>query len=65
MAWYFVNAMTWENETHRVRRLGSYWVAERKCCEGERAYKVGETFDTREEAEDACNVDAYSKASGR
>lgn len=69
MTWHFVNAMTYESATHRVRRVHtmheSYWLAERKALAGDHAGKIGGRFDCQELAESACERDGYAVASGR
>ena len=67
--WHFVNAMTYENETHRVRRVCSmnqqYWIAERKASTAEHLERIAGKFETQEFAVSACERDAYLVASGR
>jgi hypothetical protein len=61
MPWHFVNSMTWETATHRVRRVGNdHWIAVRKGCDGESAHQIGDKFrfSTQEEAQEACDRDA-------
>lgn len=65
MRWEFVNAQTFESATHRVRRVGEYWLAERKARDFDKPIKIGDTFADRQSAEAACEADAYSIASGR
>jgi len=64
MRWEAVNA-TFESATHRVRRLGNYWLAERKETNGEKPIKIGNSFDLQTEATAACEADAYRISSGR
>jgi hypothetical protein len=65
MQWEHVNAMTFESATHRVRKLGDHWFAERKADPPVHAAKIGASFDTQEIAQSACEADAYRVASGR
>lgn len=65
MRWESVNAMTFESATHRVRRVGNVWLAERKCVDNDPCVKLGSNFRTQIEATDACEADAYRIASGR
>jgi hypothetical protein len=65
MRWEAVNAMTFESATHRVRRLGNYWLAERKETNGDKPVKIGNSFDLQADATAACEADAYRIASGR
>jgi hypothetical protein len=66
--WHFVNAMTYENETHRVRRVcslrESVWIAERKASNDDHCERIGK-FELKEVAVSACERDAYLVASGR
>jgi len=67
--WHFVNAMTYETATHRIRRVStpreSYWLAERKASPLDLAEKIHGHFATQELAELACERDLYAVASGR
>jgi DNA-binding transcriptional ArsR family regulator len=65
MQWEHVNAMTFESATHRVRKLGDCWFAERKAEPPLHAVKLGTTFHSREIAQSACDADAYRQLSGR
>jgi hypothetical protein len=65
MQWEFVNAMTFESATHRVRHVGDFWLAERKSSGWDKPLKIGDTFSDQRSAESACEADAYSLASGR
>ena len=70
MHWHFVNAMTFETQTHRIRRVctqrESFWLAERKASShGEHVERVNGHFATQELAELACEADLYAVASGR
>jgi len=59
MPWHFVNSMTWETATHRVRRIGSdHWIAVRKCVDGESARQLDDKFSTQADAQEACERDA-------
>jgi len=61
MPWHFVNSMTWENATHRVRRVGNeHWIAVRKGVDGESAHQL-DRFSTQADAEDACDRDAAAR----
>lgn len=67
MTWHFVNAMIFESATHRVRKVGDYWLAERKAIFSElasrkklnelRAIKIGTTFKSQKDAQEACEMD--------
>lgn len=65
MQWHFVNAQTWESETHRVRRVGEYWIAERKTSDFGAGTSIGKTFASQELARSACVLDGYAAATGR
>jgi hypothetical protein len=65
MTWHFVNAQTWESESHRVRRVGEYWIAERKTNEFGAGISIGKTFASQELAQGACDRDGYAAATGR
>lgn len=69
MQWHFVNAMTFETATHRIRRIctarESYWLAERKATGFEHLGKICGKFETQDSAQAACESDAYAEASGR
>lgn len=69
MQWEFINAMTFESATHRIRRmhthLEAYWLAERKAGEHGHAEKLNGHFPDRPAAETACERDQYSLSSGR
>lgn len=69
MQWHFVNAMTYETATHRIRRIStlkeSYWLAERKATDGDHVEKIPGHFALQELAEAACERDSYAVASGR
>jgi hypothetical protein len=70
MEWHFVNAMTCETPTHRIRHVGLCWLAERKAvmtphAPSEPVQKINGTFDTKELAIAACEADAYRQGSGR
>jgi hypothetical protein len=59
MPWHFVNSMTWESATHRVRRIGNeHWIAVRKAVTGEAAQQIGERFSSQQDAQSACDADA-------
>lgn len=58
MTWHFVNAQTWESATHRVRRVGEYWIAERKGENFGAGISIGKTFSTQELAQTACDFDS-------
>jgi hypothetical protein len=64
MEWHFVNAMTFETATHRVRRVCAhdgegYWLAERKVCCDDHAARIPGRFDSMEFAQSACERDTY------
>jgi hypothetical protein len=67
--WHFVNAMTYENATHRVRRVCTYneqyWIAERKASTEEHRERIPGKFECQEFAVSACERDAYLEATGR
>jgi len=70
MQWHFVNAMTFETETHRVRKISlidgtSHWLAERKACCDEHGMRIPGKFESQEFAQSACERDSYALASGR
>lgn len=69
MQWHFVNAMTFETATHRIRRVHTqrhaYWLAERKADEHDHVEKLNGHFEDQHAAEAACERDAYNQASGR
>ena len=69
MEWHFVNAMTFETATHRVRRVysarDSYWLAERKATEHEHVEKLNGHFPDQQAATAACEADRYAQATGR
>lgn len=69
MDWHFVNAMTYETATHRIRRVcnfrDTYWLAERKATSSEHAEQLHGKFPLKELAEAACERDSYAVASGR
>jgi hypothetical protein len=69
MEWHFVNAMTYETATHRIRRIctqrESYWLAERKACVEDHIEKIGGHFADQQLAISACERDSYAVASGR
>lgn len=56
--------MTFESATHRVRRVGDQWHAERKSLNYEHMRKLGE-FADQNAAQAECEKDAYRLASGR
>ena len=61
--------MTYENETHRVRRVCSihetYWIAERKASVDDHLARIPGKFESQDFAVSACERDAYLVASGR
>jgi hypothetical protein len=62
MPWHFVNSMTWETATHRVRRIGNdHWIAVRKGVNGESARQLDAKFSTQTEAQAACDRDAATR----
>ena len=69
MQWHFVNAMTYETATHRIRRIcahsESFWLAERKATSFDHTEKIAGRFTTMDLAKAACDRDAYLEASGR
>lgn len=69
MDWHFVNAVTYETATHRIRRIhtlrSTYWLAERKPTNGEHVEQLPGRFPLMELAEAACERDSYAVASGR
>jgi hypothetical protein len=69
MMWHFVNAMTYENATHRVRRVckihEQYWIAERKASTDDHQERIPGKFACQELAVSACERDGYAVASGR
>lgn len=69
MQWHFVNAMTYETATHRIRRIctqrESFWLAERKASTFDHVEKIAGRFPSMESAQGACARDAYADASGR
>jgi hypothetical protein len=69
MQWHFVNAMTFETATHRIRRIctyhEAYWVAERKATENDHVEKINGHFADQHLAELACEADLYEVESGR
>lgn len=69
MDWHFVNAMTYETATHRIRRVSnlraSYWLAERKATDSDHIEQLPGHFPLKELAEAACERDSYVVASGR
>ena len=73
MEWHFVNAMTFETPTHRIRHVGPCWLAERKAVlytnasgpPAEPVQRLNGSFATQEDAMAACEKDAYAQKSGR
>jgi hypothetical protein len=63
MPWHFVNSMTWETATHRVRRIGhEHWIAVRKGVGGESAHQLEGKFSSQQDAQQACDEDAAGLA---
>jgi hypothetical protein len=65
MRWEAVNAMTFESATHRVRRVGNLWFAELKSNVEDPCLKIGCNYPSQLDAQQACEIDAYRRASGR
>jgi hypothetical protein len=65
MRWEAVNAMTFETATHRVRRVGNVWLAELKSIDDDPCLKIGGNHRSQVDAQQACEIDAYRRASGR
>ena len=51
LKWHPVNAMTFETATHRVRKVGDAWLAERKALDAEKTVKLGTHYESQADAE--------------
>jgi hypothetical protein len=61
MVWEAVNAQVFESATHRVRRVGSHWIAERKSRDGESSFQLEAGFERQHDAQLACENDARKR----